>query len=195
MAHFLPSQSGRWRYCVRFSTGTDIIGTGQEGKPVPGFDNDCGTFEVEPGARNAVRARGVLQYTGEQLYRWSGNGQVSFKIGPDSPENMLAYDDFAHTPNNSAPSTLVGVGLGISPEGLRKSWQPHLIDYDAASAAPYLWEGGRKGRALLGMFKYLHDVGANTVSMLLFNVGGDDKNVFSAIGESLTDRICDARTR
>jgi hypothetical protein len=28
------------------------------------------------------------------------------------------------------------------------------------------------------MFKYLRDTGMNSVGMLLFNVGGDDKNVF-----------------
>ena len=37
--------------------------------------------------------------------------------------------------------------------------------------------GRRQGKNLLGMFNYVHSAGLNTVSMLLFNVGGDDGNV------------------
>jgi hypothetical protein len=160
-AHFVPDQGGAWRFRVSFRTGADLVAQGGPGRSVAG-DGASGRFSVGAHARNEVRARGVLRYTGERYYRWSGAGAVSFKMGPDAPENTLSYVDFDATPNT---------------RGLRKTWAPHIRDYDAASAESYTWAGGR-GQGLLGMFNYLDQEGLNVVSMLLFNVGGDDGNVF-----------------
>ncbi len=104
----------------------------------------------------------MLTYSGERYYRFSGDDSVFFKFGPDAPENMLAYADFDATPDA---------------KGLRKEWQPHVADM-SASAAAHRWSEESKGAGLLGMFDYLADAGANTVSMLLWNAGGDDRNVF-----------------
>lgn len=176
-AHFVPSRAGEWTYRLRFRTARDIVATDAPGAAVPDLDGLTGRLRVGMAPRNAVRARGLLRYTGESLYRWSGDGRVAFKIGPDSPENMLAFAGFARTPDSPPPKNLVGVGLGITAQGLRKSWSPHLGDFERKSAGAYLWNGGRDGRALLGMFRYLSGAGVNSVSMLLFNVGGDDRNV------------------
>ena len=112
-----------------------------------------------------MRARGILQYTGERYYQFSGNGEVLFKFGPDAPENMLAYSGFDATPNY---------------KGFRKDWQPHVADMRPEGVS-HLWGAERHGAGLLGMFDYLDQAGANSVSMLLWNAGGDDRNVFPHI--------------
>lgn len=160
-AHFVPRHGGSWSYRVRFRTAADIVARGGDGQAVPNLDGAAGHFMVGAAARTPVRARGLLSYTGERYYRWSGDGSVFFKWGTDSPENMLAYADFDATPNA---------------KGLRKTWAPHARDYDPAASA-YTWGPTQKGKNLLGMFRYLKTAELNSVSMLLFNVGGDDRNV------------------
>lgn len=159
-AHFLPDHGGKWRYTLRFRTGKDIVPEGGEGAAVTG-DGTSGEFQVGTQPRNAVRARGLLQYTGDNYYRWSGTKDVFFKFGADSPENFLAAADFDATPDY---------------KGFRKTWALHVRDFDAAQAGKYTFNGG-KGKGLLGALRYLDSEGMNSVSMLLFNVGGDDRNV------------------
>ncbi len=163
-AHFVPMEAGEWSYRISFRTGADVVASGDAGQSVVGIDGTTGSFNVSATPRNDVRARGLLQYRGEQYYRWSGTGRPFFKFGVDSPENMLAYSDFDRTPNA---------------RGFRHDWQPHIRDYDAR-AESFTWSGGR-GRGLLGRFAYLHGAGVNSVGMLLFNVGGDDQNVIPQV--------------
>lgn len=163
-AHFVPMEAGEWSYRVSFRTGPDVAANDAAGKAVVGIDGATGSFKVSPMPRNDVRARGLLQYRGQQYYRWSGTDRPFFKFGVDSPENMLAYSDFDRTPNA---------------RGMRHDWQPHVRDYDAR-AKSFTWGDGR-GKGLLGRFAYLRGAGVNSVSMLLFNVGGDDQNVIPQV--------------
>jgi len=162
-AHLVPTHGGDWTYSVSFRTGPDIIGSGAAGQPVAGIDGQGGRFTVSETPADSVRARGLLRYTGGAYYRWSGTGAVFFKLGADAPENTLAYEAFDATPDTG---------------GLRKDWAPHLRDYDPSTGQAFLWGRQGKGAALLGMFRYLDKAGVNTASMLMFNVGGDDGNVF-----------------
>lgn len=161
-AHFVPPSGGAYRFVVSFRTGADIVATGARGQAASRVDGESGSFSVGSSARNAVRARGMMAYTGDAYYRWTGNAQPFFKFGADAPEGTLDYVDFDDTPNR---------------RNLRSDWGPHIRDYDAATAHNYTWGNGRKGFGILGAFKYLSDIGANSVSMLLFNVGADDQNV------------------
>ncbi len=160
-AHFLPPAQGVYQWRVQFRSGPDIVLTERGGTPLAGH-NATGSFTVSGAQRDAIRARGVLHYTGDPYYRYSGDGSIFWKFGPDAPENMLAYDDFDDTPNYN---------------GLRKSWAPHLRDYDAADGRGYTWRGGR-GHGLLGMMRYVAGTGMNSISALTWNTGGDDRNVF-----------------
>lgn len=162
-AHFLPPAKGDYAWRVRFRSGADVaIGNGN-GAALPG-DGMKGSFTVAGTQADPVRKRGVLHYTGDPYYRFSGDNSLFFKIGPDAPENTLAYSGFDATPNAKK---------------LRKDWAPHLRDYDARTGKTYLWgKGKQQGKAILGMFRYLADAKLNTVSMLLWNTGGDDRNVF-----------------
>ena len=160
-AHFVPPAGGDYTWSVDFRTGTDIAITRVPGERLNG-NGAKGTFAIVGTSQDPVRARGLLQYTGERYYRFAGSEEVFFKFGPDAPENMLAFSGFDATPNY---------------KGFRKEWQRHVGDMKPEGAS-YLWGSERHGAGLLGMFDYLDQAGANSVSMLLWNAGGDDRNVF-----------------
>lgn len=160
-AHFVPEMPGTYSWRIVFQTGRDIAISAATGKGLSG-NGEKGQFVVAGQSADPVRARGMLQYTGDRYYRFSGDGSVFFKFGPDAPENMLAYSGFDATPDT---------------KGLRKDWRLHERDLQPAGAA-YTWGDTAKGAGLLGMFDYLVGAGANSVSMLLWNAGGDDRNVF-----------------
>ncbi len=159
-AKFLPSEQGEYKWKVRFKQGTDIAIRSPRGTSLES-DGETGTFTIDKRSTDKIRARGTLTYTGEPYYRYSGDNSLFFKFGPDAPENMLAYSEFDATPNF---------------KNFRKDWAPHRKDFSRA-ARPFLWQDD-KGKGLLGMFEYLAESGANSVSMLLWNTGGDDRNVF-----------------
>ena len=159
-AHFLPAERGEYTYKIRFRQGTDIAIRNPAGTPLSN-DGLTGAFSITKESADPIKSRGILTYTGEQYYRYSGDNSVFFKFGPDAPENMLAYSEFDATPNF---------------KDFRKDWAAHRKDLTDAGK-PYLWQDG-KGKGILGTFNYLADAGANSVSMLLWNTGGDDRNVF-----------------
>ncbi len=160
-AHFVPLFEGEYSWSIDFSIGPDIAVAPAPGERLDGHGT-MGSFSVTGQSSDPVRARGLLQYTGESYYRYAGDNSVFFKFGPDAPENMLAYDGFDATPNY---------------RGFRKNWQAHVGDLKSDGAS-HLWGADRSGAGLLGMFDYLAQAGANSVSMLLWNAGGDDRNVF-----------------
>ncbi len=159
-AHFIPSELGEYEWTIRFRKGTDIAIRNPAGTPVEG-DGLEGEFSIDRQSSDPITARGTLAYTGEQYYRYSGDDSLFFKFGPDAPENMLAYSEFDATPNYKS---------------FRKDWEAHRKDF-TAKGRPFLWRD-EKGKGILGTFEYLAKAGANSVSMLLWNTGGDDRNVF-----------------
>ncbi|WP_298468892.1 DUF5060 domain-containing protein [uncultured Erythrobacter sp.] len=160
-AHFVPPDEGDYSWKVDFRTGPDMAVAPSPGKHLNGH-GATGSFSVSGQSADPIRARGLLQYTGETYYRFAGDGSVFFKFGPDAPENMLAYEGFDATQNY---------------KGFRKNWQAHASDL-REEGSRVLWGEKKSGAGLLGMFDYLADAGANSVSMLLWNAGGDDRNVF-----------------
>ncbi len=160
-AHFVPPASGNYSWKVDFRAGKDMAVSPSPGQRLAG-NGAAGTFSITGQSADPIRARGLLQYTGEQYYRYAGDNSIFFKFGPDAPENMLAYSGFDATPNF---------------KGFRKDWQAHEGDLKA-DARVHLWGAGKSGTGLLGVFDYLATSGANSVSMLLWNAGGDDRNVF-----------------
>ncbi len=178
-AHFLPPVAGDYQWQVRFRSGKDVVFEEYGGKGLTG-NGVKGSFTVAAAQADPVRARGVMHYSGERYYRFSGDNSLFFKIGPDAPENTLAFDGFDATPSFKT---------------LRKSWIPHLPDYKAKEAKPYLWAKGKKGQGLLGAFRYLADQKVNSASMLLWNTGGDDRNVFPhllAVSEAEYEKLAPA---
>lgn len=164
-AHFTPHLQGQWSYEVSFLAGTDVALTGI-GTAVTPFDGETGSFTVgasdKSGADLRAADNGRLTQQNSH-YLLFADGRPFFKVGADSPENTLAYDDFDATPNRGSR---------------RKDWWPHLDDYgSSANASAYLWQGS-KGQELLGAWTYLAEQGVNAVSFLTFSLGGDDENIF-----------------
>jgi hypothetical protein len=160
-AHFLPMHKGNYEWSVRFRRGKDIVFEEYGGEKLVG-DTAKGSFTVSAQQRDPIKARGIVHYTGERYYRYSGDNSIFFKFGPDAPENMLAFDDFDATTNYKS---------------LRKSWQHHAEDF-SPDAKPYLWARGKKGKNLLGMMRYVANQKMNAISALTWNTSGDDRNVF-----------------
>jgi len=164
--YFAADEAGRWSYRVRFLQGGGVaLADDPQGVSGGFMDGLEGTFEIGPadGPGNGFYSKGRLQYVGQRYQRFAETGEYFLKVGADAPENLFAYEDFDATPN---------VGKR------RKTWAPHLQDYDR-EADDLLWGPDRdKGKALLGAVNYLSGKGMNAFSFLTFNVAGDDENVF-----------------
>jgi len=91
-------------------------------------------------------------------YLWlAGSEEYFLKIGTDSPENLLAYEDFDNTPNHL---------------DLRKQYKSHTKDWRKGDPT---WNGA-KGKALIGAINYLASKGLNMMSFLTFNVQGQSSH-------------------
>ncbi|NJB83947.1 DUF5060 domain-containing protein [Wenyingzhuangia aestuarii] len=186
--HFAPDSKGTWTYKVSFKTGKDVAITETIHPKSAGFmDGATGTFKIQASDKTGKDFRapnkGRLQYVGERYLRFSGtnpknpNGQWFIKAGADSPENTFAYDDFDATPNRRFSRWNNKKGTLASFKRTRKSWNAHQQDYNPQEASSYTWQNG-KGTELLGVVNYLSSQGANAMSFLTFNAGGDDQNIF-----------------
>mmetsp|Transcript_42547 Transcript_42547/g.120718 ORF Transcript_42547/g.120718 Transcript_42547/m.120718 type:complete len:658 (-) Transcript_42547:1479-3452(-) len=165
--HFTPPHVGRWRYSVSFRRGKNIIlDPTLPGKSAGYMDGYEGEFAVKPSDKTGKdgRAKGLLQYVGKRYLWLAGSEEYFLKIGTDSPENLLAYEDFDNTPNHL---------------DLRKQYKSHTKDWRKGDPT---WNGA-KGKALIGAINYLASKGLNMMSFLTFNVQGDDGNVFPYTSE------------
>ena len=106
--------------------------------------------------------------TDQGYLRHVGSKQYFLKAGPDSPETLLAYQDF----DNTVAGRPDRVPL--------KTWAPHLRDWRNGDP---VWGDG-KGKGLIGAINYLSAKGCNSVSFLPYNAGGDGDNVWPFISRN-----------
>jgi Bacterial Ig-like domain (group 2)/Carbohydrate binding module (family 6)/Domain of unknown function (DUF5060)/Secretion system C-terminal sorting domain/Putative collagen-binding domain of a collagenase len=168
-AYLRPNEIGNWTYRVLYYTGTDVSLAAVASLPAPVYNltGTVGNVVASTKAIPDLRAKGRLQYqttgTNEQrrYLRFAETGEYFLKFGPDSPENMLDYNefDFADTRNTCALC-------------IQHTFAPHAGNYVAGDPT---WGSG-KGKNIIGVMNYLKSQQINSVSMSLF--GGDDKNVF-----------------
>ncbi|MDN5213132.1 Ig-like domain-containing protein [Fulvivirgaceae bacterium BMA12] len=168
-AYLRPDQTGTWTYRVLYYTGTDVsISTvGSLPSPVHDLTGTVGNVTASNKTAPDFRSKGRLQYqtTGtdnERRYlQFAETGEYFLKLGPDSPENLLDYNDFDFddTRNGCALCT-------------QHFFNPHAGNFNSGDPT---WDGG-KGQNLIGALNYLKNQQMNSISMSLF--GGDDKNVF-----------------
>jgi hypothetical protein len=169
--HFTPNQTGVWYWTAKFLEGTNIAVNGG-GDPSGFFDESVGSFEVGPSdkAGRDLRAKGRLErVAGKHHLRFAETDEYFLKFGPDSPENLLAYEEFDGTPNHG---------------GYRKSWEPHKLDYSFGPT----WNEGN-GTGLIGAINYLASKGVNVLSVTTLNGGGSDKNVFPFVTDEVDDQL------
>lgn len=165
--HFAPDEIGDWGYSVSFRTGTNVaVSTAANPGVSAGFvDGGVGSFAIAETDKSGIdlRGKGRLEYVGERYLKFAGSGEYFLKQGTDSPENLLAYNQF------DGPFASDGQG-----DNLVKSWAPHVADWNLGDPT---WGNG-EGKGIIGAVNYLASEGLNAFSFLPMNIGGDDKNVF-----------------
>ncbi|MCC5021939.1 MAG: hypothetical protein J6386_03645 [Candidatus Synoicihabitans palmerolidicus] len=163
-AHLSPDKSGTWHSRTHFTTGHAVAVDPSVGDALVPYDGRDGDFQVSPSDKVApdFRAQGRLEYVPQRYLRFTGDGSYFFKAGPDAPETMLAYTGFDNT-------------ITMKPtKGPLIDWTPHRGDWQLSDPT---WGDGR-GKALIGAMNYLSSAGANAVSVLTYNAGGDGDNVW-----------------
>ncbi|MGC6455280.1 MAG: DUF5060 domain-containing protein [Coraliomargaritaceae bacterium] len=156
-----PNLPGTWHFSISFRQGTDVATdlSDHPGKEKSPYDGISGRFDISDTSTVSapdLRARGRLQYVGRHHLQFQGDGRYFLKFGPDSPENFLEYDGFDNT-----PSTEEGH------KGIRHTFPLHRADYKNDGQT---WQNG-KGKNILGALNYLAETGANSISMILNNIG------------------------
>ena len=160
--HVSPGKTGRWTWRVSFVSGPDVaINQNAAGQTVAALDGASGSFEVAASNKTTpdFRARGRLEYVGAHYLRFAGTGEYFLKTGADSPETLLAYQDFDNTRTLKTPL---------------HTYAPHVDDWKAGDP---LWKDSQ-GKGLVGAINYLSSKGVNSISFLPYNAGGDGDNVW-----------------
>lgn len=156
---FTPNKTGTWTYKVSFRKGNNIAINDDlnAGQPVS-FDGETGSFNITQTDKSGsdFRAKGRLNYVGENYLQFEGTGKYYIKGGADSPENFLAFKDFDQTPTN------------------KHHYNPHANDWKNGDPT---WKGS-KGKNIIGALNYLAGKGMNSVYFLTMNVNGDGKDVW-----------------
>jgi len=187
--HFAPDAVGEWTYSVSFydylyvsvserKTPTDKAKTVDP-------HGSTGSFTVVESDKTGrdLRGKGRLDVGDDRYLRLAETGEIFFKLGPDAPENLLAYADFDGTFHNDGHGITQDDTI-VENEGV-KTWEPHLKDWKQGDPT---WGAGR-GKALIGAVNYLASKGLNAFSFLTLNINGDDRNVFPYIDYDTLDRM------
>ncbi|MBB4080452.1 hypothetical protein GGR28_003086 [Lewinella aquimaris] len=166
-ARFSPDRAGEWTYQISFRRGSNVAVADNNlaGTQVQGIDGKRGSFTIrktDKGGRD-LHGKGRLQFNGQQYPRWAETGELFIKSGPDAPENLLSYADFDGTFHNDGHR-----------DDLVKTWEPHVRDWKEGDPS---WHDG-KGKGLIGAINYLAEEEMNSISFLVLNIAGDDRNVF-----------------
>jgi Domain of unknown function (DUF5060)/Putative collagen-binding domain of a collagenase len=159
--HLTPNMIGTWTWTAKFVEGTNVAQNGG-GNPAGFFDGAAGSFDISTSNvtdTNDFRTKGRLRSILGSKYFQFTNGEYFLKVGPDSPQNLLAYIDFDGTTNYGNYS---------------KSYSAHEIDYEFGQPT---FAGG-KGVGLIGAINYLSSKGMNILSVTTLDLLGDDKNIF-----------------
>lgn len=171
---FATDVPGAWTYHAELRRGDWIAITNDpaEGQAVKLASPD-GAFQVQPWppAENQIdfRRRGRLTTEGH-YFRFVGNGDYWIKSGANSPENLLAYQDFDGTYRIQA-----NLREGEAKPNLElHRFDPHAQDWRRGDPT---WDNQR-GKNLIGGLNYLSDIGVNAIYFLTMNVGGDGNDVW-----------------
>ncbi|HEX9792531.1 MAG TPA: DUF5060 domain-containing protein [Planctomycetota bacterium] len=164
-ARFTPDEAGSWHWLVSYRGGPRVAISKDPlaGAPFPPLNGKEGSLIVE--ARDSAApgfwSLGRLEHVAGHYFRTAAGGPW-IKTGTNSPENFLAFDGF---------DDMIS-GLTVHHYwGHRSDWRPGDPDW-----------GSTAGRGIIGAINYLADAGANSIFMLLMNVGGDTRDVWPWIG-------------
>lgn len=162
-AHFMTLTPGEWTYRVFFHKGKNIAIEQDLSKGTPvTLSHTGGSFTVEDKkyAEGAFAGKGHL-HVDKNHFRFD-DGSYILKVGPNSPENFLAYEDIDGT-----------VAYDTSLQFI-KNWEPHIKDWKSGDPT---WRDG-KGKGIIGAINYLAEKGMNVIYFVSMNIGGDGRDVY-----------------
>ncbi len=169
---FTPDRLGEWSYKAVLHKGKDIA---LDDNPSNGEAIDItdaqGKFMVTASDRDGpdFRAYGRLEAF-EGYFRFRESQKYWIKGGADSPENLLAYEDFDGTYRMQTSSD---EGEASTSENIH-AFTPHMKDWQTGDPS---WQSG-KGKSLIGAINYLASTGMNGVYFITMNIMGDGKDVW-----------------
>lgn len=176
--HFAPPETGEWNYTVDFRKGRWLAVSDREnaGESAGFMDGAADSFSIKESNKTGIdnRAKGMLLYDGTRYLKYAETGKPMLKVGPDAPENFLAFADFDGTFKDDGHK-----------DDLVKTWEAHLKDWKEGDP---VWHNG-KGKAIIGALNYLASKGMNSFSFLTMNIVGDDQNVFPYVDYDTWDRF------
>ena len=188
--HWTPAAPGTWAYRVV------VLRPGTNEADSPAVATGDGQFEVAPApaatdGTSDLRVRGPLVARDGRLWL-AGADEPFFKLGTDSPENLLGYADFDGT------DKVGGRTPARESEAVRKSlhrYEPHVKDWkpgDPTWGGPKSGEnrsGKNRGKGLIGALNYLASEGVNSIYFLTMNVEGDGRDVWPWTGPGQRTRF------
>lgn len=168
---FNPDEIGTWTYSAHLYKGEKIaLTTDTKGEEVA-ISNANGSFVVVHTDKENADFRSSGNIIAENGYfKFENSTKHWLKMGTNSPENLLAYEDFDGTYRISAA---LKDGEAKAPEVLHK-YENHLQDWQQNDPT---WQNG-KGKSLIGAVNYLASKGMNSAYFLTMNILGDGKDVW-----------------
>ena len=169
---FVPDKLGKWSYTANLYHGDSIAlkADSVQMKAVKRMESS-GEFNVMASDKKEpdFRSRGRLTNS-NGYFRFIDSGAYWLKGGADSPENLLAFEDFDGTYRMQSSSE---DGEATTDDTIH-SYRPHVKDGNEGDPT---WQNG-KGKGLIGALNYLSSKGMNAVYFLTLNILGDGKDVW-----------------
>ncbi|MBN2213644.1 MAG: DUF5060 domain-containing protein [Bacteroidales bacterium] len=178
-AHVSPDKHGLWHFQISILAGELAAIDDKAAEKALEVFHTSGSFYIEPTDKTGrdFRGRGRLQYIGKRYLQFNGTKEYFIKAGSDSPENLLACEDFDGTRSNQ-PEGISRVSEAAT--STLKTWHPHIADWQPGDPT---WKGG-KGKGLTGALNYLAGKGCNAFSFLTYNAGGDGDDVWPFVSRN-----------
>ena len=175
---FTPDKVGKWSYKAQLHRGDSIALSNEssEGELV-NLTTSTGEFEVVPSTKTGsdFRAKGRLGVH-KGYFKFQESEDCFLKVGANSPENFLAYEDFDGTYRIKAEAR---AGEAMASSYIHQ-FAPHLGDWKMGDPT---WQNG-KGKAIIGAVNYLASKGMNSIYFLTMNIMGDGKDVWPYVNPS-----------
>ena len=169
---FTPDRTGSWQYSARFYKG-ETVALAQElsEENRVKITNASGQFLVVDSDKDGAdfRNHGRLESV-EGFLRFTHSGRYWLKGGANSPENLLAYEDFDGTYRIKASER---DGEASTTDAI------HVYAFHAQDWKPGdpVWHK-EKGKSLIGAVNYLASQGMNAIYFIVMNIGGDGNDVW-----------------
>jgi N-acetylneuraminic acid mutarotase len=176
-AKFSTGKTGKWNWQATLMLGHQIAidPDATAGVSVLKGGDDSGSFEVipcdEPGRDFRTRGRVVVE---NQRFKLEGSDDYWLKAGTDSPENLLAFEDFDATRRIAASKD---DGEAKTDSQIHR-YEAHLKDWKNGDLTWKGEDGELKGKGLVGAINYLSSKGMNSAYFLTMNIKGDGKDVW-----------------